>query len=132
MPRTPRTEEEIQREIALLEEYMPRIPRNDFFGGNNWDKIETEIRVLKGEMDEDEINAIEDMDLNSDTYNALQWMEGYEVDYPPAKGWESLAGVKEKKPAPEPEPEKKKASARKAKARKARAKKAGSGAGKRR
>jgi hypothetical protein len=115
MLRTPRTEEEIQREIALLEEYMPRVPRNDFFGGNNWDKIEMEIRVLKGELDEEEINAIEDMDVSSDAYNALQWMEGYEVDCPPAASWESLAGVK--KPA---EPEPKKPKARKAKAKKRR------------
>ena len=122
MPRTPRTEEEVQRDIALLEEYMPRVPRNDFFGGNNWEKIETDIRVLKGELDEDEINDIEDPDLNSSAYNTLQWLEGWEVDYPPAESWASLAGVEEKEAEPDkPKPPKKAApKPKKAKARKRR------------
>ena len=120
MPRTPRTEEEVQREIALLEEYMPRVPRNDFFGGNNWEKIETDIRVLKGELDEDEINDIEDPDLNSSAYNTLQWLEGWEVDYPPAESWAGLAGVEKEKPKPNKPPKKVAPKPKKAKARKRR------------
>ena len=59
----PKTRKQIDAEIAKLKEYRPKVRRYDFFGEDNWAKIDMEIRVLEGGMDEDAVHDFLDREM---------------------------------------------------------------------
>lgn len=113
MARTPKTGEEIEAEIKALNELKPRIQHYSLFG-DNWAKIDMEIRVLEEEMDEDELNdyldkefedeAIdknEKMELWSTACAVIEWMEGTSFEEePPSHGWRHCLMPEQPVPAP--------------------------------
>jgi len=86
----PKTEKEVNTEITKLLKIRPKVRRFSFFGTDHWKQIDLQLRVLREEIDEDDINEIEDPDDNNTAYDALQWMEGHDVDASPANQWEGL------------------------------------------
>jgi hypothetical protein len=102
MPITPKTEEQVKAQAALLSEMKPRIRRYSFFGDDNWAKIDVQIKVLEEDMSEDELNDYVDeqqgeLDLTDDQkyelssvgFEAIDWRDGT-LDEPPSDGWKSL------------------------------------------
>ncbi len=91
-----RGDAEVKVEIKKLQEIKPKIPEYTKFGGNNWEKIDAQIRVLKEDMDEEDIDAewggpIEDIDtelLNS-AEEAMNWVNG-DPEEAPHVDWMSL------------------------------------------
>jgi hypothetical protein len=88
------TEAEIKAEIALLEEMKPHVRATSYFGDNHHASIDLQLRVLDGELDEDDLfDATEgNWDRESIGRDALKWMNGEqdEEDGPPSKGWMEL------------------------------------------
>ena len=110
MPITPKTEERVKAQAALLSEMKPRIRRFNFFGDDNWAKIDVQIKVLENDMDEDELYDYVDeqqayLDLTDDQkyelssvgFDAIEWRDGT-LDEPPSDGWKSLLPHDEPKP----------------------------------
>ena len=102
MPITPKTEEQVKAQAALLSEMKPRIRRYSFFGDDNWAKIDVQIKVIEEDMSEDELNDYVDeqqgeLDLTDDQkyelssvgFEAIDWRDGT-LDEPPSDGWKSL------------------------------------------
>jgi hypothetical protein len=86
----PRTDEEIDAEVATLREMKPRVRRFSGFGDDHHAAIELQILVLEERMDTDEINdQYEDADENNHAYECVQWMEG-DVEEAPSAGWKEL------------------------------------------
>src|SRR5208337_2424334 len=86
----PKTEKEVNAEIAKLLEIKPKVRRFSMFGNDHWKQIDIQLRVLREEIDDDDISGIADPDDNSAAYETLQWMEGRDVDASPADQWEGL------------------------------------------
>lgn len=105
-----RTQQEIDREIAALERNRARLPERDFFGGNNYEKTDAMLRVLREKMSTEEVNAEWYADESAEDYNendndtwraadqAREWLEGSsdepladEQDYEPAKAVKAKA-----------------------------------------
>ena len=86
----PKTEKEVNTEIAKLLEIRPKVRRFSVFGADHWKQIDLQLRVLRKEMHESDINNIMDPDENSVAYETLQWMEGRDVDASPVGQWEGL------------------------------------------
>jgi hypothetical protein len=79
-----RTQEEIDKEIAKLEQLKKGMPRENHFGDNNHKIIEYQIAVLKGEYhdesDIDEITRFEDEEETEDDSKDLNQSEGSAVN----------------------------------------------------
>ena len=81
-----RTKEEIDRQITGLENMKNTLPETSMFGDKNWEKIDAQIAVLKGESESDDFHVDEssedyrdgDNDLWSDTDRAERWLDGEE------------------------------------------------------
>jgi len=104
MKAKPKNEKEIKQEIAKLKSLKHSVRRYSVFGGDNWAKIEAQIKALDDDMTEDdtydewpEEEADEEdpetrevtMDIRSDAQYAIRWADGEEKE-PPSKGWEPL------------------------------------------
>jgi hypothetical protein len=96
--RNPKTQKQIDAEIAALREIKPRVPRYTGFGDDNWKKIDVQIAVLERDMDEDDISGIVDADENSIAYETIQWRDGNPVDEEPTASWKCIANPKARKP----------------------------------
>lgn len=86
----PKTDEEIDAEIATLREMKPRVRHFTAFGDDNWKAIELQIFVLEERMDTDQAgDEYDDADEYSHATEAIQWMEG-EIETAPSEGWKEL------------------------------------------
>ena len=86
----PKTDEEIDAEIATLREMKPRVRRLTAFGDDNHAAIELQIFVLEERMDTDQAgDEYDDADEYSHATEAIQWMEG-EIETAPSEGWKEL------------------------------------------
>jgi hypothetical protein len=68
-----RTQEEINRQIEGLLKMKETLPEYSFFNDNNWKQIDTQVEVLKGDLDADEV---EDDDFYSSALDAEDWLNG--------------------------------------------------------
>ena len=86
----PKTDKQIDVEVATLRELKPKVRRFSGFGDDNHAAIDLQILVLEERMDNDEINdRYEDTDENSHAYECVQWMDG-EAEEAPSAGWKGL------------------------------------------
>jgi len=83
----PKTQKQIDVEIATLKNIKPKVRRFTAFGDDNWAKIDIQINVLENDLDEDDISQYTDPDENSEAYNTIQWRNGEFVDESPSDGW---------------------------------------------
>jgi len=93
------TQKQIDAEIKKLEAMKSRISRTNFFGNNNHEKIDAQIKVLEENLSEDEVYAeFEDadnpdntIDLVNDAREAALWLIGKsDEDETPSDGWKEL------------------------------------------
>lgn len=83
-----RTQAEIDRQIEGLTKMKETLPRTSFFGDDNWEKIDAQIAVLKGEATPDDYYVDEhsedyedgDNDVWSDAEKAENWLNGEETE----------------------------------------------------
>jgi hypothetical protein len=66
-----RTQAEIDRQIDGLLKMKDTLPEFSFFGDNNWQLIDIQIEVLKGDLDADEVT---DENLYMGAMDAEQWL----------------------------------------------------------
>jgi len=84
MKAKPRTKEEIAVMVEKLEKIKQSLPEHSAFGDNNWEKIDAQIAVIKGEKYPDDYYVDEsseeyqdgDNELWSDAEQAEQWLNG--------------------------------------------------------
>jgi len=74
-----RTPDEIAEETKNLETLRGTLPKFDFFGGNNWEKIDAQIDIINGRKDYEDFEHHDDDDIEVDAYDAEQWLNG-EID----------------------------------------------------
>lgn len=92
------SQKQIESEIKKLETIKPKIPRTNFFGDNNHDKIDAQIEVLQEELSEDEVydrfedeeNPDRTMEIVSNARQAALWLIGESDDGAPSNGWKEL------------------------------------------
>ena len=81
-----RNQKEIDTEIVKLQEIKPKVLKESMFGDNHHDAIDGQIRVLKDDLSEDNINFMRDDGDITDSvaeamHDAVAWVEGdYEYD----------------------------------------------------
>lgn len=83
-----KTQAEIKAEIAGLERMRKALPEYSKLGDKNWEKIDAQIAVLKGESDPDDFYMDEhsedftdgDNDVWSEADRAERWMLGEESE----------------------------------------------------
>ena len=86
----PKTEAQIDAEIALLRKMKPTVRHYSAFGDDHHAHIDIQIEVLEERMDDDEIgDRYDDPDDNSVAYEAVKWMKG-EADEELGESWKSL------------------------------------------
>ncbi len=76
-----RSQSEIDIQINRLERLRRRLPETTIFGDNNHLLIDTQIEILKGEINEDDVydNEEEHGDNISTLTDTLQWLEGEDI-----------------------------------------------------
>ena len=92
-----RTDKEIEAEIAKLEDLKKRVPATTMFGESNVEAIETQIIVIRGRLNEDDVfTKAEEEDWDDRTrehaLEAAEWLEDKSkkmADDP--EGWLSIA-----------------------------------------
>lgn len=72
-----RTPEEIQRQIKGLEAMKEWLPKRNFFGDDNWGKIDAQVSILKGDKDIEDFDDAES-EIHSAAYSAYNWKDGVE------------------------------------------------------
>lgn len=83
--RKPRTAEEIKRQVDGLLKMKDKLPRRNFFGGDNHAQIDAQIAVLQGRRKPDDFYQDEHADDYEDGDNetwslaeqAEQWLNGF-------------------------------------------------------
>jgi hypothetical protein len=90
-----KTPDEVTAEIAALSVIKPKLPKMNFFGEDNHNKVDIQIEVLHGDVDgeqfEDMVDNGEWTDSERDeAQSALDWMEGYSEDPAPSIQWAEL------------------------------------------
>lgn len=101
-----RTDKEIAEEIAKLKQIKPKVPKATYFGDDNHEAIDAQIKVLSERMDEDEVmdktQFEDDLEENGrdesrwsphtgdSARNALNWLTE-DDDESPSSSWESIA-----------------------------------------
>ena len=83
-----KTPQQITGEIDTLQEMKPFVRQYTIFGGNNWAKIDAQIKALDERMDEDdtweawpqeeEDEEEKENEIRSEAQYAVRWMEGDE------------------------------------------------------
>lgn len=86
---------EIDTEIKALEEMKPRVRRTTYFGDDNHAAIEAQLEVLRGNVDEDEIqDKFDDGEWTEherdNAQQAVDWMEEYTDEGSPSENWQEL------------------------------------------
>lgn len=70
-----KTKEQINKMIANLERLRKKLPQHNFFGDDNWEPIDAQLSILRGEKDYDDYED-EEYDIESAASNIKEWMEG--------------------------------------------------------
>lgn len=91
MSKIVRSDEEIAQEIQNLKDVKVSVPKQNFFGDDNWAAIAAAIWVLENKADDNEVynkwsgeeNGEYELDAASE---AVSWLEG-EDDMVPSKLW---------------------------------------------
>lgn len=102
MSRNPPTIDQIAQEIERLKAVLPKVPEFSFFGDNNRQAIEAQIKVLEDGMSSNDVYGCfgEDavlFDFSQNTLDcaitALDWMTGdlASDEGPLSAGWEAIA-----------------------------------------
>jgi hypothetical protein len=71
-----RTQEEINLQIEGLIKMKDKLPEFSFFGDNNWEKIDNQIKVLNGEATSDDFYIDEDS-IDNSYYMSAQEAENW-------------------------------------------------------
>lgn len=94
------TPEQITAEVERLRSVKPRVARHSFFGDDNHDAIDAQIRVLEEAMSHDDVHNRFGENSLEFTENVLEsalmahdWMTGELAsdESSPAAGWEVIA-----------------------------------------
>ena len=85
------SEKAIEKEIATLRGYIPRVRPTTAFGDSNTDAIGAQVKVLADLMDNDEIYDTwgDDERVCGVAIEALEWLKGNSEE-PPSKEWKPL------------------------------------------
>lgn len=78
-----RTAEEIEKQVLGLQKMKSTLPKVNFFGDDNWEKIDAQISVLKGEKTADEFieeDSDEENQAYEDALQAEEWLHGHTND----------------------------------------------------
>lgn len=95
MTMTTQSPKAIAAEIAGLQELKPEVPEFTAFGDSNWDAIDAQVAVLKGDLTEDDIeDAWEDEHTYENALTARQWLNGELEGGGLVDDWQTLRGVK--------------------------------------
>lgn len=71
-----RTPEEIEKQVLGLQEMKKTLPQINFFGDDNWEKIDAQISVLKKEKTIDDFDE-EEEELYNSVAMADEWLCGF-------------------------------------------------------
>jgi hypothetical protein len=74
-----RTAEEIEKQVLGLQKMKSTLPKVNFFGDDNWEKIDAQVAVLKGEKTADEFieeDSDEENEVYADALQAEEWLHG--------------------------------------------------------
>lgn len=86
------SQKQIDAEIARLKEMKPNVRETSAFGNNHHDAIDAQLRVLQGEVAEDdfdeEFEEAED-NVRDGAQRALDWMNGIDPNAPSSE-WKEL------------------------------------------
>ena len=85
------TEDEVQKEVALLKEQLPKVRRYSAFGDDNRAQIIAQIRVAEEDFDDDDIEDFVDDAVQPAARDMRDWMDyGDTGDGSPSQGWALL------------------------------------------
>ncbi len=98
---TPRSKEEVSKEIEALKGLRDKIVPRSFFGDDNLARLESTISALENDLTEDQAYGRYDEQVVFSALDAIRWKNGEAIDGGrPSEGWP----LKEKaKPTAEPE-----------------------------
>lgn len=82
-----RTRDEIMVMVKSMEALRPKIRPFNAFGDDNLAQFDVALKVVKGELTENDINDITNPEQNSAGQNALEWLRGEDVEFPPDEDW---------------------------------------------
>ncbi len=90
-----KSENEIKDEIKALYEVKPKLPKRNFFGEDVHAKVDIQIEVLSGDVDEDEfddkvVNGEWSEDQRDEAQNAYDWMQGDSNESAPSVQWAEI------------------------------------------
>jgi len=93
------SKKQIDAEIKKLKNVKPRVPHANYFGDDNYEKIDAQITVLQEGLTENDVyDRFDDpeepdktCDLVSNARDAAMWLIGEAEDGAPSKGWEEIA-----------------------------------------
>jgi len=72
-----KTKEEIKKQIEALKAVRPKIVPKSAFGDDNLARLDAQVAVLEGLMDDDDIwDRWDDEDIISISLDARQWLDG--------------------------------------------------------
>lgn len=96
MTMTVQSAKAIAGEIAGLQELKPEVPEFTAFGDSNWDAIDAQIAVLKGDLSEDDIEGAwyENEHVYENALTARQWLNDELEGGGLVDDWQTLRGVK--------------------------------------
>lgn len=106
---TPKTDKEIEDEIATLIKIKPTVRHYSGFGDDHHASIDSQIKALTERMDEDDVcnewpeEQGEDARLRDSAMEVVNWMNGYE-EISPVKNWSPLIQKTDAPAAPIPAP----------------------------
>lgn len=99
-----KTQEAIKAEVAKLRELKPQVRQRTYFGDDNWNAIDAEIKVLEEGMHEDKIwdewpdtERGPDLFLRDAAIGACNWMNDDPDTEAPSVGWQALIVPDERK-----------------------------------
>lgn len=90
-----KTRDECKDMAEQLLAIKPKVRKVTFFGDDNWEAIDAQVRVLSRAMDEDDIydfwQGDEDSVLIENALEAWAWMNNEPDAESPVEGWRDLA-----------------------------------------
>ena len=77
-----RTQEQIDEQIKGIESMKEWLPEYSAFGDNNWEAMDLQIEILKGNTTSDDIDTDEDEDstLYNSALDAEEWLNNDNAD----------------------------------------------------
>ncbi len=73
-----RTKKELDNVIKSINSQRERLPEYSFFGDNNWEKLEEEIRYVEHYIKN---GYLPDFDEDIDAYDCYEWLNGEDNEY---------------------------------------------------